>query len=89
MPKRSCLTDAYRFSGFTPKASLKGIFGDAFARVVTLVRRQKKQLAVLAASITTAFTTRRLVGFAIYPVVGIASTWISRFVESSVVGAVK
>ena len=39
-PRR--LRDAYQFPGFRPQATVKGVFGDPKARVVTLVRREKK-----------------------------------------------
>jgi len=36
------LTDAYRFSGFTPSQTVKAVFGDPKAREIMLKRRQKK-----------------------------------------------
>lgn len=42
MSKIKSLLDEYRFVGFRPKRALKGIFGDSHARVIELVRRQKK-----------------------------------------------
>ena len=39
------LTDAYAFWGFRPCARVCGVFGDPKARIVTLVRRAKKQSA--------------------------------------------
>ena len=39
----SGLLDAYRFAGFRPLPQLVGVFGDAHARVVRLVRRSKKR----------------------------------------------
>jgi hypothetical protein len=39
---RHHLSDAYRFPGFRPLQAVVGIFGDLRARVVTLVRRSKK-----------------------------------------------
>jgi hypothetical protein len=44
--KRKRLLDAYRFAGFRPLEQLRGVFGDPLARVLTLTRRSKKQLAV-------------------------------------------
>ncbi len=44
-PRR--LLDAYRFPSFRPQATVKGVFGDPKARVVTLVRRGKNRLRVL------------------------------------------
>jgi hypothetical protein len=44
-PKKSKrLLDAYRFAGFRPVATLRGVFGDPHARVVRLVRRSKNGL---------------------------------------------
>ncbi len=42
LPKKRLL-DAYRFPGFRPLDQVKGVFGDPFARVATLVQRSKKQ----------------------------------------------
>ena len=39
---RRRLLDAYRFRGFRPLATVKGVFGDPKARVVTLVRQKRK-----------------------------------------------
>ena len=38
-PRR--LLDAYRFPGFRPQATIKGVFGDPKARVISLVRQKK------------------------------------------------
>jgi hypothetical protein len=59
MRKKRCLGDEYRFPGFYPKSGVQGIFGDPKARVITLIRRQKKRSAVLAELATGAFTTGR------------------------------
>jgi len=37
------LCDAYRFQGFRPLKTLKGLFGDPVARIITLRRRGKKR----------------------------------------------
>ena len=42
MSKVKSLVDEYSFAGFRPKRRVKGIFGDSYARVIELVRRQKK-----------------------------------------------
>ena len=42
-PRR--LADTYTFPGFHPQAYVQGIFGDPQARLITLVRRTKKQSA--------------------------------------------
>ncbi|MEW6168879.1 MAG: hypothetical protein AB1651_14460 [Pseudomonadota bacterium] len=39
------LTDAYTFPGFRVLRTVRGVFGDPKARVVTLVRRSKKRCA--------------------------------------------
>src|SRR5271157_5638726 len=41
--KRRRLVDAYRFAGFRPVEHVRGVFGDPYARIITLVRRSKKQ----------------------------------------------
>ena len=56
MHKHNRLTDAYRFPGFTPSQTVKGIFGDPKAKVIHLHRRQKKQL-VLSVDEPTAVST--------------------------------
>lgn len=38
------LWDTYRFPGFRPLATVRGVFGDSKARIVTLVRRAKKTI---------------------------------------------
>ena len=42
MKKIKRLRDEYRFPGYYPKAAIKGKFGDNRARVIHLVRSQKK-----------------------------------------------
>jgi len=42
--KRHRLVDAYAFPGFRPRAFVQGMFGDAWARIVTLDRRGKNGL---------------------------------------------
>jgi hypothetical protein len=46
--RRRRLWDAYRFPGFRPEQTVRGIFGDPKARVITLKRRSKKRLAGVA-----------------------------------------
>lgn len=48
MKKNKKLLDEYRFPGFRPLAVVKGKFGDNKARIVQLVRRQKKLFAGVA-----------------------------------------
>ena len=42
MRKPRRLDDAYRFPGFRPEATVRGIFGDPKARILRLLRRGKK-----------------------------------------------
>ena len=51
------LTDAYAFPGFRPLHSVRGVFGDPKARIVTLVRRSKKRCAASADERTAVGTT--------------------------------
>jgi len=52
MGKIKKLLDAYAFPGFRPLAVVKGKFGDNKARIIKLVRRQKKLLAAVAERFT-------------------------------------
>jgi hypothetical protein len=60
MTKFKTLRDLYRFPGFTPRASVRGLFGDPMAVVISLHRRGKKLLAVFAVARTTVITTNGL-----------------------------
>lgn len=73
--KRKRLLDAYRFPGFRPLETVRGIFGDHKARVVTLVRRSKKPSATPAAVRIPAGTTRNPGGCATCPAGTPASIW--------------
>src|SRR5713226_4571861 len=66
------------FPGFRPQTTVRGVFGDPKARVVTLVRRSKKRSAAAAVACTRAGTIGAYGGFAIFPVATRASTWRSR-----------
>ncbi len=59
MKKIKKLLDAYTFPGFRPLAVVKGKFGDNKARIITLVRRQKKLYAAVAERLIKAFTTTK------------------------------
>ena len=78
--KHKRLFDAYRFAGFRPLELVRGVFGDASARVITLVRRSKKRFAKNVAEHTRVGTTARHDAFAICPVAIHGSIWSSRFV---------
>ena len=57
--KRKRLLDAFQFPGFRPLKLVRGVFGDPWARVITLVRRSKKPSARNVAGRTLAGTTER------------------------------
>ena len=76
--KSKRLLDAYRFPFFRPLEKVRGIFGDSKARIITLVRRSKKQSATPAVERIPFGTTRSCGGFATSPVATHASIWSSR-----------
>jgi len=55
-PKRF-LSDTYAFPGFRPEPTVRGVFGDPKARVITLKRRVKKQSVAPAVRNIRAGTT--------------------------------
>ena len=77
--KRKRLLDAYQFPFFRPLEKIRGIFGDSKARIITLVRRSKKQSAMPVAEPTLSGTTSGCGEFATSPVATHASIWRSRF----------
>jgi len=83
------LLDAYRFAGFRPLELVRGVFGDSSARVITLVRRSKKQSARCVAEHTLAGTIARGGASAICPAATRGSIWSSRFAGFSVDAAAK
>jgi len=72
------LWDAYAFPGFRPQHTVRGVFGDPKARVITLVRRSKKTLAAVAIKSTRVGTTDARGVFAICPAATRAFIWRSR-----------
>jgi len=72
------LWDAYAFDGFRPQPTVRGVFGDSKARVITLVRRSKKRSAAVAVEFTPGGTTGARGAFAICPAATLASIWRSR-----------
>ena len=80
-PRR--LLDAYRFPGFRPQATIKGVFGDPKARVVSLVRRGKKQSAGVAGKRSRAGTTAKCAVCATCHAAIRGSGWPSRFAGST------
>lgn len=89
MRKKRGLRDEYRFPGFYPKAGIQGMFGDPKARIVTLVRRQKKQFVVLAELFIGVFTIERGDEFGIYPAGMPGYIWMWKFGGFFVGGAGK
>ena len=75
MGKKRRLLDEYRFPGFGARAEIKGIFGDSKARVIRLKRIQKKRYAGVVGRFIGVITTRRYVGYGIYPVEMHGFTW--------------
>lgn len=75
MAKIKRLLDVYRFPGFVPFSSLKGVFGDHRAIVIRLRRRQKKRCAVSVAKFNFAITTSGLGKSATSRAETVASTW--------------
>src|SRR2546429_9282970 len=55
--RRRRLWDTYSFPGFRPEPTVRGIFGDPKARVITLKRRSKKRLAAVVFSCSWGGTT--------------------------------
>src|SRR5262249_1743317 len=75
MRKPRRLVDAYRFPGFRPEATVRGLFGDPKARVLRLVRRRKKRSVAPAGRHTGPSTTARPAAFATFPAATPRSTW--------------
>ena len=73
------LVDAYAFPGFRPQPTVRGVFGDPKARVITLERRSKKHSAAAVVERIGVGTTGARVGFAICPAAICASTSNWRF----------
>jgi hypothetical protein len=84
--KRKRLLDAYRFPGFRPVAELRGVFGDPYARVISLVRRSKKLPVVSVVGSIRAGTTAQRDRYAICPAGAIASTSSWRYGVSCAAG---
>lgn len=77
MKTKTTLNDLYSFPGFRARSRLKGILGDSPARIVTLVRRQKKRHAPHAAIASGDSTIAESTGSEIKTPVGPGSTWNS------------
>jgi hypothetical protein len=87
--KKRRLRDAYRFPGFRAVDDLRGVFGDPYARVVTLVRRSKKRRAVRVDDSSPAGTIE---GSDVFEILGPAICgyiWSSRYGVSDAVSAAR
>src|SRR3981081_3279400 len=62
------LWDTYSFPGFRPEQTVRGIFGDPSPRVITLKRRSKKRLVVVAVTFRWGGRTARSAACAIFSV---------------------
>lgn len=79
MSKKRKLQDEYRFPGFCPEATVRGVFGEPSLRILTLHRTQKKRNADVVAPPTAHITIRRDSGFAIFRVVVSTYIWKSKY----------
>ena len=77
------LWDAYAFPMFRPQPTVRGVFGDLKARVITLERRFKKRSAAAVVERILAGTTGARVRFAICPAAIRVSISSSRFGASN------
>jgi hypothetical protein len=57
--------ELFSMPGFVAEATLQGVFGDRYARVITLKRRKKPPCVPTAAIVAAAATTNALSGYAI------------------------
>jgi hypothetical protein len=78
MAKLKRLLDIYRFPGFAPRPTVRGIFGDPLAVVVTLARRRKKRAVAFADMLLSPTTTNGHAASATWPVATSVSISISK-----------
>ena len=81
------LRDFYAFPGFTPESTVRGVFGDPYAAVITLRRRPQKHSADNAGQLIVRSTIKPFDGFATTIAVDAASTSSSPSVELNVASA--
>jgi hypothetical protein len=86
MAKFKLLLDLYRFPGFVPVPTIRGVFGDPQAVVIQLQRRRKKLSVASVARSIAAITTSGHGGCAISPVATNVSIWPFCYVGSRVPG---
>lgn len=87
MAKHKRLTDAYRVKGFIPSQIVKGIFGDAKARVITFTRVKKKQAVQYVVTPRPVFMIAKCDESGTSLVATPECIWILKSDESSVGGA--
>jgi hypothetical protein len=87
MPTTRQLRHLYRFPGFEPLATVRGLFRDPRAVVVTLQRREKKRRAAAAAKYRRPSTINGLDRSATFLVATSASISASSSVASGAPGA--
>ena len=75
MKRIQTLSALFSFPGFRARSRLHGVFGDPHARLVTLVRRKKRQCARGVARGTGPSTTARRAGYGIPMRPAGASMW--------------
>src|SRR5512135_2096321 len=78
MRKPRRLDDAYRFTGFRPEPTFRGVFGDPKARILRLLRPGKKRPAGPVGGRSEPTTTARPVACATSPGATPVCTWRSR-----------
>ena len=86
MENQRRLDDAYRFPGFEPEKTVRGVFGDPKARVLRLRRRRKKRAVESAGRTIGASTIGNFAKSATCLVGTRVSTWRSKFGGSTAGG---
>ncbi|MGD0886954.1 MAG: hypothetical protein ABSA46_19090 [Thermodesulfovibrionales bacterium] len=79
MDKKRRLLDEYHFPGVRPRSAIRGIFGDSKARIIRLVRTEKKRHVAVAEPCIGAATTKQCGGYGTCPVGMLGYTWKWRF----------
>jgi len=69
------LWDTYAFFGFRPTPTVRGVFGDPQARIISLVRLSKKRPVAAAAKYSATGTTDGFARFAICRAAIRGCTW--------------
>ncbi len=88
MKTKTALIQTYSFPGFRARARFKcGVFQDPTARVLELVRRQKKRFVQVAGVVRKASTIGDCTAFVIWTQAEPESIWNSSTGEWSAVGA--